>query len=806
MPGYNFKEVENKWKGEWYTNNIYEAVDFSSKPKKYILAELPYPSGKSLHIGHAMRYTIPEVYSRYLRMKGYNVLLPMGWDSFGLPTEEYALKQNTAPQKVMEELGTSYKKAMQDMGYAIDWNREINTCDPNYYKWTQWLFLKFYEEGLAELKDMPVWWCSELGNLADEEIVNDENGDKVSERGGYKVERRMHRQWVLKMPEYADKLLDGLEHVDYSESIKTAQKNWIGKSDGTEIKFIVSDNELKVFTTRPDTIYGVTFLALAPEHPIIERLKEKVQNYAQVSAYIDKAKSLSDIEKQTNKDKTGIKLEGVYAKHPFDEVTREIPVFVTNYVLYGYATGSVMGVPAHDERDLEFAKKHNLEVISVIDGQNQMINSNKYNGMPHEKFFEESLKRLENEHKGSKSTTYKLRDWVFSRQRYWGEPIPVVYREDGTTEAIVDTKEADEVNKKLPLVLPETTDFKPQSDGSSPLSKIPEFVNTFDKNGKPAKRETQTMPTWAGSSWYFLRYADANNKNEFANYEKLKYWLPVDKYFGGAEHTTVHLLYSRFWMHFFYDLKIVPYSEPYKWRMNGGLMLGSDGRKMSKRWGNVVEPAQLLDKYGADATRMTLCFIGPYDDTYPWNEGAIKSISKLLLTVHDLKNKVDANKEPDADLEKSFNILVKNVTNMIENLKMNTAVSEIMIFVNEAKKHEEVSINIWKDFLKILAPFTPFLAEDLWQEINSFKNWQNENSVHVQEWPKYDENITMSNQVTIPVQINGKLRGEIVVKRNLSEKEVQKLVLVNEKVSKHLQNVKIKKFIYIKDKIVNIVV
>ncbi|MBN1162455.1 leucine--tRNA ligase [Patescibacteria group bacterium] len=817
MKKYNFKEIENKWKDKWYTDNIYAAEDFSEKPKKYILSEWPYPSGKMIHIGHAMRYTVPEIYSRYLRMNGYNVLFPTGWDAFGLPTEGFALKQKRTPQEVAEELARNYKKAMQDMGYGIDWDRETNSTDPKYYKWTQWLFLKFFEHGLAKLKEMPVWWCPELGNLADEEILTDKDGNKISERGSHKVKRKLFKQWILKLPEYAERLLSGLETVDYPEPIKVAQRNWIGKSVGAIIKFKIGNELVEVFTTRTDTLFGATFVALAPEHPIVEKLIEKADNAADIKEYVNKAKNMSDREKQALKEKTGIEALGIKATHPL--TAKKLPVFITNYILIDYGTGAIMGVPAHDERDMDFAQKYNLEILDVIappkthnknerpyTGYGTLINSGEFSGLKSEKAIEKILEKLGKNSLGYPKITYKVRDWVFSRQHYWGEPIPVVYKEDGQIEAIVNTEDTARVHKILPLELPYSMEHDPLPDGSAPLARLKDWVETKDSTGRPAKRETQTMPTWAGSSWYYLRFADANNEKEFCNYEKLKYWLPVDHYFGGAEHTTVHLLYSRFWHQFFYDIGIVPTPEPYQKRTNGGLLLAEDGKKMSKRLGNTVEPGELIEKYGADATRMAIAFIGPYTDTYPWNEGCIRATHKLLGTINSMRSKVSENNESNKNVIKAYNILIKKLTEMLENFKMNTGVSEIMKFVNVIKSVDNIGKDIWEGFILALAPFAPFLAEDLWQSFKGYSKWKSENSVHLQSWPKYNKEIVRDLYITIPVQINGKVRDEIEIEQDEDESSVKEKALAREKVSKYVDSKNIKKFMYVEGKIVSFVV
>jgi leucyl-tRNA synthetase len=759
-------------------------------------------------------------------MQGYNVMFPMGWDSFGLPTEGFALKEGKTPQEVTEDLKVAYRKAMQRMGYAIDWDREFATSDPEIYKWTQWLFLKFYENGLAELKKMPVWWCKELGNLADEEILTDKEGNKVSERGGYKVEKKLFRQWVLKIPLYAEKLLKGLESVDFPEHIKNAQVNWIGKTSGCIVKFDIfskgSDfsQKAEVYTTRPDTLYGVTFIVLAAEHPLVEVLAAKATNREDVAKYISKVKNLSDMDKQTLKEKTGICLKGLFAKHPFSEVSREIPIYIGNYVLMETGTGIVMGVPAHDDRDFAFAIKYSLDIIPVIKpgladpanseqkavylGEGLTINSGEFNNLPNQETGEKILEKLENTDKGHKATNYKIRDWVFSRQHYWGEPIPLIYKQDGDVEAVAETKNAEEVNKKLPVELPCSTEYEPSETGEPPLSKVKDWVMTYDKEGNPAQRETQTMPTWAGSSWYYLRYIDPHNSKEFADQEKLKYWLPVDKYFGGAEHTTVHLLYSRFWHRFLYDMGLVPTEEPYLWRMNGGLLLASDGRKMSKRFGNVIEPQLLIENYGADATRMALCFLGPYTETYPWNENIIKSAWRLLNTIYGLREKV-LECTTDPAMKKLLHKTIKNITEMLENIKMNTAVSQIMILTNALKKQKAISKEVWTEFLKLLAPLAPFLAEELWQEVHEYKEWTPENSIHAQEWSKYDPELAREDTICLGIQINGKIRDQIALSPDEAEDTVKELVFSKDLVKKSLEGKNIKKFIYIPHKIISIV-
>ncbi len=825
MSDYNFKEIENKWKSKWYENNIYKAVDFSDKPKKYILAEFPYPSGKSMHVGHMMRYTLPEIYSRYLRMKGFNVMFPMGWDAFGLPAENYAIKTGTNPADLIKELTKYYKDSMQDMGYGVDWDREINTTDPGYYKWTQWIFLKFWEAGLAEMREEPVWWSEKMKTvLAEEEVVNDKDGNLVAERDGSPVVKKMLKQWMLKIPKYADKLIDGLKDIDFPESVKAAQTNWIGRSYGTRVKFPIldfDDTYLECFTTRIDTIYGVTFIVIAPEHEIVQDFLTKCENPQEVKEYIEKAKAKTELDRQQNKEKTGVELKGVFATNPF-EIGEKIKLFVADYVLKDYGTGIVMGVPAHDERDFEFAKNFGLKIIPVIAKKKDevpeiddnyecfadygyVVNSKKFTGMTSEDAKEKMTDWLIENKLGNREVNYKIRDWLFSRQRYWGEAIPLIHKEDDSIEAIAQTTDKKSIEENLPLTLPEVPDYNPTPDGLSPLAANTQWVNTKASDGSPAKREVNTMPNWAGSCWYFLRYIDPKNDTCFADFEKMKYWLPVDKYFGGAEHTTLHLLYSRFWHQFLYDQGLVPTPEPYGWRMNGGILLGPDGYKMSKSRGNVVEPQDKLDKYGADALRMYVAFMGPYDGTFPYSENGLKACHKVLQTVNSLRSRV-SDEAKDVGLEKKIHQMAKNITEMADSLKMNTIVSEIMIFVKSLKEAKAIPVKIWKMFIKLIAPISPFIAEDLWQEVNGYTKWVNGNSVHLQEWPEYDEKLLEEDKVTIPVQINGKMRGSIEVAVGSSEDDLRAIVLATEAISKYINGAEIKRFVYVPNKIVNIVI
>jgi leucyl-tRNA synthetase len=820
MSGYNHSEIEKKWKDKWYETNLYEAKDFSTKPKKYILAEFPYPSGKNLHAGHMMRFTLPDVYSRYLRMKGFNVMFPMGWDAFGLPAENYAVKTGINPAITTKEIIEDYRKSIYTMGYSVDVNREINTTDPKYYKWTQWIFLKFYKAGLAEYKEMPIWWCEKLRTvLSDEEVLTDKDGNKISERGEHPVERKMLKQWVLKIPAYAERLIQGLNDVDFPDAIKNAQTNWIGKSVGMIIDYVIegTNEKVSVFTTRPDTNFGATFVVLAPEHPLALKITTQ-ENLEAVKSYIEKTSKKSELERLTEvKDKTGV-FTGSYAINGLNG--EKLPIYLADYALLNFGTGAVVGVPGHDKRDFLFAQKFALPVKRVVVGKDgdaseitslaqvqedegKIINSDFLDGMEINNAIDKICDHIIKKGCGERHTTYRIRDWVFSRQRYWGEPIPVIHKEDGTIEPLCDPDEPIEVKNSLPLILPDVPDFNPTPDGLSPLEKNVEWLNVKDKNGKPARRETNTMPNWAGSSWYYIRYCDPANDSEFANFDILKYWLPVDKYFGGAEHTTMHLLYSRFWHQFLFDNKLVPTPEPYAWRINGGLLLGPDGKKMSKSKGNVVEP---VEKFGADALRMFICFLGPYEDTYPWNDNGMKATSKLLITVYGLKSKVNKDVKDSEEVLKAYNIMVKNVTGMFENLKMNTAVSELMIFVNNIKNVETIGIDVWKGFIKVLAPMAPFIAEELWQEINGNAAWTVENSVHVQSWPTFDEKLTTEDVITLAIQINGKVRSQIKVPADIKEEELRKLAVEDPKIANHLAGKEIRKFIYIPGKIISIVV
>jgi leucyl-tRNA synthetase len=800
MNNYNFKEIEAKYKNSWHEEKVYEAVDFSPKPKKYILSEFPYPSGAALHMGHMMRFSSADIYSRFYRMSGYNVLFPMGWDAFGLPAENYAIKTGIHPSVTTKKSIETMKNSFIHMGFSFDWDREISTIDPEYYKWTQWLFLKFYENGLAEYKEMPLWWCEELKTvLAEEEVLEDSKGNKVSERGGHPVVRKNLKQWILKMPQYAQKLIDGLDKTYFPEPIKNAQINWIGRSEGSEVLFELknTDEKVKIFTTRIDTIFGASFLVLSPEHPLLEKIIDpKLKD--EVAKYQEKVKSKSELERtELQKDKSGV-FTGSFAINPISK--KEIPVYVGDFVLMSYGTGAIMGVPAHDERDFEFANKYNLEIIPVVENENnelpnkeygKLINSGEYTGFSSEEARDKLNELIEKNNFGNKKVNFKLRDWVFSRQRYWGEPIPLIHLEDGR---IIE-------EKNLPLVLPEVPNYEPSADASAPLAKNTDWVEV-EFEGKKGKRETNTMPNWAGSSWYFLRYIDPKNKNEFASPEKLKYWMPVDNYFGGSEHTTMHLLYSRFWNQFFHDINLVPVAEPYLWRLNGGLVLGPDGKKMSKSLGNTVDPLPVAERYGADAIRMGIAFMGPVEDSFPWNENGVKACFKVLTTIWNLAEKVVDEKVTSQEIH--INNLIKNVSFMYENVRFNTAVSEIMIFVNNIKNDEKISKEIFIKFLKCLAPLAPFTTEELYQKINK-TNFSKETSIHLSQFPKFDESLLSSVEINLPIQVNGKLISTIKIPQNLTQEEVLNLAYENEKVAKILENKEIKKVIFVPNKIISLI-
>jgi leucyl-tRNA synthetase len=802
--GFLFKEIEKKWQKYWEENKTFKAIDFSEKPKYYVLDMFPYPSGQGLHVGHPEGYTATDVIARYKWKRGYNVLHPMGWDAFGLPAENYAIQTGQHPKTITEKNIQTFKRQIKSLGFAYDWDREINTADPKYYKWTQWIFTQLYKKGLVYQAEVPVNWCPALKTvLANEEVINGK-----SERGGYPVIRIPMRQWMLKITAYADRLLEDLEIVDYPESIKEMQRNWIGRSEGAyaNFKIVDFDQELRVFTTRPDTLFGATYMVVAPEHPILDKIvsedkKQEVENYKKYAA------KKSDLDRtELSKEKTGV-FTGAYAINPVN--SEKIPIWVADYILMSYGTGTIMAVPAHDQRDWEFAKKYNLGIREVISGgditkeawtgKGILVNSGFLNGLSVEKAKETIIKWLEERSRGESGVQYKLRDWVFSRQRYWGEPFPLVIYDDGKIRVMEEGE--------LPLELPDIEHYEPTGTGESPLAKIQEWVNFIDpKTGKKAHHETHTMPQWAGSCWYYLRYIDPHNDKEPWEKEKEKYWMPVDLYVGGAEHAVLHLLYARFWHKVLYDLGLVSTPEPFKKLVNQGIILGEDGEKMSKSRGNVINPDEVINKYGTDTFRLYELFMGPLEKTKPWNTSSIEGVYKFLNRVWNLYIDEEGflrsdiqDITPDTSTLILSNKTIHKVTNDIENLRFNTAISQMMIFVNEINKISVKPVSIMKDFLNLLNPFAPHITEEIWSRINS-----NEILAKVR-WPTYNEKYVKDSTVTIAVQVNGKVRGQFQIERNSNGEALFEKAISLENVRKYLNGKKIKKKIAIKNKIVSIV-
>ncbi len=805
---YNPPQIEPRWQKAWEDENLYQAVDFSDKEKKYILVEFPYPSGERLHVGHGRTYCCLDVIARKYRMEGYNVMLPFGWDAFGLPTENYAIRTGISPRKATAENIANAKKQVKGWGLSIDWSREVNTTEPGYYKWTQWIFLKLLEEGLAYQDEVAVNWCPECKtNLANEEVLS----DSTHERCGADVERRMQKQWLLKITKYADRLLEDLDTVNYLPKIEAQQKNWIGRSGGAMVKFFLpnSDKYIEVFTTRPDTIFGATFLILAPEHPLLENPEFQIpkSKKEKFEKYIEEAKQRSELERISEvKDKTGV-FTGLYALHPLTE--EEIPIYISDFVLISYGTGAIMGVPAHDKRDYEFAKKFGIPIKKVIESEfskegevntdyGTLVESGKYTGLRSKKAIEEVVEDLSKQGKAEKDTQYHLRDWVFSRQHYWGEPIPVVHcAKCGVVPVPED---------KLPVKLPEIEKYKPTGTGESPLAAVEEWVNTSCPNcGGAAKRETDTMPNWAGSNWYYMRYCDPNNNQELADKEKLAYWMPVDWYNGGMEHTTLHLLYSRFIYKFLYDLGYVPGPEPYAKRTSHGVVLGPDSNKMSKSKGNVINPDSVLDAFGADTFRLYEAFMGPFDQSIAWDPNGVEGCHRFLNKVWRLVTK-SAEAYPDSsepDLERKLHQLINKVAEDLETMKFNTAVAALMEFSNSwaAAQPNSLEKKDAEKFLLILAPFAPYISEELWCSVLG-----NRFSIHEQSWPRFDPNIAKEDKITIIVQVNGKTRAAFDVTRVTSEKEIKKKARELPNVSKYLQGEQVKNTIYVEEKLVNFVV
>ncbi len=795
---YNFNEIEKKWQEYWDKNETFktDVWDFS-KPKYYALDMFPYPSGQGLHVGHPEGYTATDIMSRMRRMQGYNVLHPMGWDAFGLPAEQYAIKTGNHPAGFTEKNIATFKKQLKMLGLSFDWSKEISTCDPSYYKWTQWIFKRLYQDGLAKLVEMPVNWCEGLGCvLSNDEVINGK-----SERGGFPVVRKNMKQWVMDIPKYAETLLSGLDELDWPESTKEIQRNWIGKSVGAEVVFNIAgtDKSFTVFTTRADTLFGATYCVLSPEHELVDEIttadcKEAVKKYKEMAA------SKSDLERtELNKEKTGC-FTGSYAINPVNG--KKIPIWISDYVLSSYGTGAIMAVPAHDERDYEFAKKFNLEIIPVLEGGDVSkeaftgdgvhINSDFLNGLGKQEAIDKMISWLEEKGIGTKKVNYKIREWIFARQRYWGEPIPIVYTEGDEIHVLADSD--------LPLILPELEDYAPSKTGASPLDKATDWVNTTFE-GKPAKRETSTMPGSAGSSWYFLRYIDPHNENEIADPELLKHWMPVDLYVGGPEHAVGHLLYSRFWNNYLYNKGIVPTKEPFAKLRHQGMILGSNGEKMSKSKGNVINPDDMVKEYGADSLRIYEMFMGPIDAAKPWDPNGIDGSKKFLDRVWRLyveSGKVH-NKE-NKNLDKVYNFTVKKVTDDYENMYFNTAISQMMIFINAATKEDVFPKEYAEGFVKLLSPVAPHIAEELWSRLG------HSDTITYEAWPTYDETKLVEDTIEIPVQVNGKVRATVQIGTDATDEDVKKAVMENSNIQAQLEGKTVVKEIYVKNKIYNIVV
>ena len=797
---YDYTAVEKKWQKIWEETDAFAAKQDFSLPKFYALVEFPYPSGQGLHVGHPRSYTALDIVARKKRLRGYNVLYPMGFDAFGLPTENYAIKNHIHPEIVTRQNIANFKKQLKSLGFSFDWNREIDTTDPNYYKWTQWIFLKLYEKGLAYKKEMAVNWCTSCKCvLANEEVVGG-----VCERCGSEVVRRVKSQWMLKITEYAEKLLDGLDGVDFIDRVKAQQRNWIGRSTGAEINFKTTTGDiLTVYSTRPDTLFGATYMVIAPEHPLVDTWKNQLTNYDAVAAYREQAARKSDFERtEVAKDKTGVRLEGVQAINPVNG--KEIPIFVSDYVLISYGTGAIMAVPAHDARDFDFAKQFDLPIIEVVAGGNVeqeaytdcesgvMVNSGFLNGLTVEQAKEKITAWLTENGVGNSKVNYKLRDWVFSRQRYWGEPIPIVHCDKCGYVPLPESE--------LPLLLPNVDSYEPTENGESPLAKMTDWVNTTCPNcGGPAQRETDTMPQWAGSSWYFLRYTDPKNDQAFASKEALQYWLPVDWYNGGMEHTTLHLLYSRFWHKVLYDLGLVPTSEPYQKRTSHGMILGENGEKMSKSRGNVVNPDDIIRDYGADTMRLYEMFIGDFEKAAPWSSASIKGCKRFLERVWGLQDIVTDETDYSKELESAFHRTVKKVSEDIETLKMNTAIAALMALLNDIAAKGSLTRDEWQTFLILLNPFAPHITEELWQ-LAGF-----EGMLHEAAWPTYDESKCRQTQVEVAVQICGKIKNRISLAADISAQDAIAAAKADAKIAAELAGKQIIKEIYVPGKLVNIV-
>ena len=797
---YDYTAIEHKWQDKWEEAQAFRAENKYDKPKYYALVEFPYPSGQGLHVGHPRPYTAMDIVARKRRMEGYNVLFPMGWDAFGLPTENYAIKNHVHPEEVTRQNVARFKGQLRSLGLSFDWSREVNTTDPSYYKWTQWIFLQLFKKGLAYKTTMPVNWCTSCKCvLANEEVVNG-----VCERCGSPVIRKEKSQWMLKITEYAQRLLDDLDQVDYIERVKTQQRNWIGRSTGAQVRFDTTEGDvLEIYTTRPDTLFGATYMVISPEHPYIEKWAGKIQNMDAVRKYQEQSARKSDFERtELVKEKTGVRIEGVRGINPVNN--QEIPIFVSDYVLMSYGTGAIMAVPAHDTRDWEFAKKFELPIIEVVKGGDVekeaftdcdtgiMVNSGFLDGLSVEEAKVKIVEWLEKEKKGETKVNYKLRDWVFSRQRYWGEPIPLVYCEKCGWVPVPEDQ--------LPLRLPEVDSYEPTDDGESPLAKMTDWVNTTCPHcGAPAKRETDTMPQWAGSSWYFLRYCDPCNDKELASKEALEYWMPVDWYNGGMEHTTLHLLYSRFWHKFLYDIGVVPQPEPYRKRTSHGMILGEGGEKMSKSRGNVINPDDIVRDYGADTMRLYEMFLGDFEKAAPWSQNAVKGCRRFLERVWALFDQVQPGDSYSQKNEGEMHKTIKKVTEDIENLKFNTAIAALMSLLNTFGDNG-VNEAEYKTFILLLSPFAPHICEELNERMGG-----KEMLVYA-PWPKYDESKTVDDTLEIGVQINGKVKGTVWIGAQDTKEQIQEKAMAEPKVAAALEGMQVVKVIVIPGRIVNIVV
>ncbi len=796
---YNYTEIEKKWQKKWDDEETFKVSSDYSKPKFYGLIEFPYPSGQGLHVGHPRSYTALDIVARKKRLQGYNVLYPMGWDAFGLPTENFAIKNKIHPKVVTENNVAHFKDQLKALGFSFDWSKEINTTDPKYYKWTQWIFLQLFKKGLAYKKEMAVNWCTSCKVvLANEEVIQGK-----CERCNSEVIRKVKSQWMLKITEYAQRLIDDLDDVDYIDRVKAQQINWIGRSTGAEVDFeTTASDKLTVYTTRPDTLFGATYMVISPEHPYIEKWADIISNLDEIKAYQTESAKKSDFERtELVKEKTGVKIDGVSAINPLTK--KEIPIYISDYVLMSYGTGAIMAVPAHDTRDWDFAKAFNLPIIEVVAGGDvekeaftdvetgKLVNSGFLNGLEVADAKKAVIEHLTKEGIGHEKVNYKLRDWVFSRQRYWGEPIPIVHCEKCGPVAIPESE--------LPLLLPEVESYEPTDTGESPIAKMTEWVNTTCPCcGGNAKRETDTMPQWAGSSWYFLRYIDPDNNDALASKEALNYWTPVDWYNGGMEHTTLHLLYSRFWHKFLYDIGVVPTKEPYAKRTSHGMILGENGEKMSKSRGNVVNPDDIVRDYGADTMRLYEMFIGDFEKAAPWSTSGIRGSARFLERVHGLLQIVS--EASDNSLEKSFHKTIKKVTEDIEGLKMNTAIAALMSLLNEVYEKKSISKDEIKIFITLLNPFAPHLTEEMW-EVLGFEGQLNQT-----KWPEYDEAKTVDNEIEIVLQVNGKIKDKAVVSAEASKEELEKIALDNANVKEAVSGKAVVKVIVVPKKLVNIVV